>query len=53
VNTDLTLGEYIRRLRRHKGWGLDELAAATQLSVSHLSRIENDKAIPNADTVVK
>ena len=53
MNADLTLGEYIRRLRRQQGWGLEDFAAATQLSVSHLSRIENDKAIPNADTVVE
>lgn len=51
--TELSLGEYVRRLRRGKRWGLHELAAATGLSVSHLSRIENDSAVPNADTVVK
>ena len=53
MDSDLTLGEYVRRLRRQKNWGLEEFATATQLSVSHLSRIENDKAIPNADTVVR
>jgi transcriptional regulator with XRE-family HTH domain len=49
----LTLGEYIRRLRRAKGWQLHQLAAATRMSLSHLSRIENDNALPNAESVVK
>lgn len=53
MNAALTLGEYIRRLRRSKRWQLHELAAATGLSLSHLSRIENDNAVPNAETVVK
>jgi transcriptional regulator with XRE-family HTH domain len=53
VNTPLSLGEYVRRLRRRKGWQLQELANATGLSLSHLSRIENDNALPNADTVVR
>jgi len=53
VNAPLTLGEYTRRLRRQKRWGLQELAAATGLSVSHLSRIENDSALPNVESVVK
>jgi transcriptional regulator with XRE-family HTH domain len=51
--SELTLGEYLRRLRRTKHWGLQELSHAADLSVSHLSRIENDSAVPNADTVVK
>ena len=48
-----SLGEYVRRLRRRKRWGLQELAESSSLSVSHLSRIENDNAVPSADTVVK
>ena len=48
-----SLGEYVRRLRRRKRWGLQELADGTGLSVSHLSRIENDNAVPSADTVVR
>jgi transcriptional regulator with XRE-family HTH domain len=53
VDTPLSFGEYTRRLRRLKRWQLQDVAAATGLSVSHLSRIENDNALPNADTVVK
>ena len=53
MRSDLTLGEYLRRLRRQRRWGLQQLAESTGLSVSHLSRIENDSAVPNADTVVK
>jgi transcriptional regulator with XRE-family HTH domain len=53
MNAPLTLGEYMRRLRRAKRWGLQELSEASGLSVSHLSRIENDSALPNVETVVK
>lgn len=51
--TDLSLGEYLRRLRRRQRWGLQELAAASGLSQTHLSRIENDSVVPNADSVVR
>jgi len=50
--SDGTVGEYIRRLRRCKGWTLLELARETGLSYSHLSRLENDKNLPNPETVV-
>jgi transcriptional regulator with XRE-family HTH domain len=53
VSANLSLGEYVRQLRRRKRWGLQDLADSTGLSMSHLSRIENDNAVPNADTVVK
>jgi transcriptional regulator with XRE-family HTH domain len=53
MDAGLTFGEYVRRLRRRKRWQLQELAVATGLSVTHLSRIENDSAVPNPDTVVK
>jgi len=53
MDLSMTLGEYVRHLRRRKAWGLQELADTTGLSVSHLSRIENDAAIPNPETVVK
>ncbi|MDP8921557.1 MAG: helix-turn-helix domain-containing protein [Chloroflexota bacterium] len=53
MDAGLTFGEYVRRLRRRKRWQLQELATATGLSVTHLSRIENDSAVPNPDTVVK
>jgi transcriptional regulator with XRE-family HTH domain len=53
MEAGLTFGEYVRRLRRRKRWQLQELATTTGLSVTHLSRIENDSAVPNADTVVK
>ena len=49
----LSFGEYIRRLRRQKRKMLQDLAHEAGLSVSHLSRIENESAMPNTDTVVK
>ena len=53
VYSQLTFGEHLRRLRRRKRWGLQDLARETGLSVSHLSRLENDNGVPNPDTVVK
>jgi transcriptional regulator with XRE-family HTH domain len=53
MDSDITFGEHVRRLRRRKRWQLQELAAVTGLSPTHLSRIENDNAVPNPDTVVK
>jgi transcriptional regulator with XRE-family HTH domain len=53
MDSDLTFGEYVRRLRRRKRWQHQELATATGLSVTHLSRIENDNTVPTPDTVVK
>ena len=53
MNNNLTFGEYIRHLRRRKGWNLQGLAKETGLSPSHLSRLENDNNLPNPETVVK
>ena len=53
MDAELTFGEYVRRLRRAKRWQLQQLAAEAGLSFTHLSRIENDNAVPNPDTVVK
>ncbi len=49
----VSLGEYIRLLRRAKGMSLHALAAQTGLSYSHLSRIENDSTLPGPETVAK
>lgn len=49
----VSLGEYVRRLRRAKGMSLYALAAQTGLSYSHLSRIENDSTLPGPETVAK
>ncbi len=49
----LTLGEYMRRLRRHRGRSLLQIAEETGISYTHLSRIEADSTLPNADTVTK
>jgi transcriptional regulator with XRE-family HTH domain len=43
----------MRRLRRDKNWSLHQLAGETGISYTHLSRIENDSTVPNAETVSK
>src|SRR5947209_7043966 len=53
MNGNVTFGECIHRLRRAKGWQLAQLAAATGMASTHLSRIENDNVVPNAESVVK
>ena len=53
MNEPLTLGEYIRRLRRRSKKSLQELSDTTGLSVSHISRLENDNALPSPDAVVR
>jgi transcriptional regulator with XRE-family HTH domain len=49
----LSLGEYIRRLRREANRSLGSLSDETGISYTHLSRIESDSTLPNADTVTK
>ena len=53
VEEQLSLGEYIRRLRRVKAWSLQQLADETDVSYTHLSRIENDSTLPGTEIVVK
>jgi len=53
MKSELTFGEHLRRLRRRKRLALQAVARESGLSVSHLSRMENDAAVPTADTVVK
>ena len=53
MDQQLTLGETIRRLRREKQWSLGTLAERTGLSYSHLSRVENDSASPQADGIAR
>src|SRR5215204_2329389 len=53
MQVDLTLGEYLRRLRRDKRMPLQDVARKAGLSSTHLSRLENDNGLPTTDTVVK
>ena len=53
MDQQLTLGETVRRLRRRKRWSLGTLAERTGLSYSHLSRVENDSASPQADAIAR
>src|SRR5215207_7655650 len=53
MQVDLTLGEYLRRLRRDRRMPLQDVARRSGLSTTHLSRLENDNGLPTTDTVVK
>jgi transcriptional regulator with XRE-family HTH domain len=47
-----TLGDYMRELRKKKEWSLVALSEETGLNYPHLSRIENNSAVPTPQTVV-
>lgn len=53
MESESSLGQYVRSLRRQKRWSLQILAESVGLSSSRISRIETDSAIPTVDTVVK
>lgn len=50
---NIELGKRIRELRRAREWTLEEVAAATGLAASTLSKIENDRMSPTFDVVQK
>jgi transcriptional regulator with XRE-family HTH domain len=51
MQDQLSLGEYIRRLRKREECSLQSVAEKAGISYSHLSRIENDSTLPNPNTV--
>jgi transcriptional regulator with XRE-family HTH domain len=53
MDESLSLGEYVRRLRRERRWSLYDAARECKLSYTHLSRIENDSTVPGPDTVAR
>ena len=53
MQTQLTFGEYMRRLRRVRKWSLTQLAENCNISYPHLSRLENDSVVPSVESVVR
>jgi transcriptional regulator with XRE-family HTH domain len=53
METELSLGKYIRERRERKRLSLLELSNRTGLGYSHLSRIENESTIPSPETIVR
>ena len=51
--SNIQLSKKIRELRRARGWTLEEMATATGLAASTLSKIENDRMSPTFDVVQK
>lgn len=49
----ITSGSYIKRIRKQKGMTLKELGEALDVSHAYLSKLENDKAKPNEQMIVK
>lgn len=47
------LGRRVRELRRQNGWTLDSLGRKSGLSISALSKIENDQVSASFDTIVR
>lgn len=53
INTSITFGEHLHRLRRERKWSLHQLAQRSGLSYYHLSRMENGATLPSAESVAK
>ena len=51
MQAQLTFGEYMKRLRRAKKWNLTTLSEQSRISYTHLSRLENDSALPSTEAV--
>jgi transcriptional regulator with XRE-family HTH domain len=54
VAKQTSLGQYLKEMRESKGLSVAELAARTgerSLTKGHISRIENDKGVPNFSTL--
>jgi len=49
----LKIGKKIKALRQNLDFTLDDVAKASEFSVSLLSKIENDKVFPSAGTLIK
>jgi len=47
------LGAYIRKVRRARGWGQEELARRSGISSPHVSRIETGERDPSFATMIK
>src|SRR5579885_3127138 len=47
------IGPAVRRLRRQQGLTLDALAAAAEVSPSHLSRLERSQTLPSFPVLAK
>ena len=48
---NVNVGSLIRRERRKQGLSLRELARRVRISVSMLSRVENDRTRPSVSTI--
>ncbi len=53
AQSELTLGPRVRSLRKARGMTLWEVAAATGLSISALSKIENDQVSPTFGNLIR
>ena len=53
VRTSMSLGQALRKLRKHKGLTLAELANKTDSYVGNLSRIERDVSRPSLDLLYR
>ncbi len=51
LETQPTIGEYLFRLRKEKGWTQKELAEKTAIHPNHLGRIEKGRLQPRRSTL--
>lgn len=49
----MTFGEKLTKIRKEKGWSQTDLAEHIGVHTGHISRIENDKALPSIEILKK
>lgn len=53
LETIMSFGDNLKRLRRDKGWTQGQLADQADLKVTHIPKLENDSADPKLSTIYK
>ena len=53
IDDSTAVGQQIKRLRKDRGWSLNQLAAASHVSIGLLSQIERGRSIPSLRTLTK
>lgn len=53
ADDSIAVGQQLKRLRKERGWSLDQLAKISHVSVGLLSQIERGRSIPSLRTLTK
>jgi transcriptional regulator with XRE-family HTH domain len=53
TSSTVTFGTKLRTLRKRQGWSQDEFGLKVGIHGRHVGKYENDKVLPNADTIIR